>query len=50
MEEIREKLNEREDYLLQLREEKKIALQKTPEGALRVCNSGGKRASGNTKI
>lgn len=42
MEEIQEMLEERKQYLLQLKKEKEAALKNVPEGSLRICNNGGR--------
>lgn len=42
MEEIKKLLEERENYLLQLKEEKEEALKVAPEGSLRVCSGRNK--------
>lgn len=38
MEEMKELLKARENYLLQLKQEKERAIQRAPEGSLRICN------------
>lgn len=40
MEQIRNLMKEREEYLIQLKREKEKALKTAPEGFLRVCSSG----------
>jgi len=42
MEQIKKILEEREAYLVKLKEEKKKSLQNVPEGSLRICSSNGK--------
>lgn len=42
MEQIKKLLEEREAYLVKLKEEKKKSLQNVPEGSLRICSFGGK--------
>lgn len=42
MEQIKKMLEERENYLLQLKKEKEKALKAAPEGSLRICSRGNK--------